>query len=1073
MQAQKAMKKSSATSSSTLGRSASAPLDATPATSVGEAPRAATTLSYPERIPKARLEATLLNRELDDTLFDARLRQGRSPGAVAERAAAGWIGGGVATRTVDGLLAKKAASPAKHKNVLKPLVRDTSEGGHGACFTVTLPVGDQAIDGVLGKLLEQSRSKAAGLRGAVRRALSREEELLDEVRRLRNEVTRHAVLSGLHGRGPRKAAAGDPRRAAEAALGGLAAVQGDGPSWASADAQRFHGRCVRRLEEHVEQLSKERDESLALLRKAHDCSIEDRRAKLGVEAELEATVARLEQVRVEVASRRKMDAVRKVYFDEMADRVEKLDARHRASQEDAAAREAKEALGPVAPEVLDALTYMLNDAAPDPARLEAYFADPNVGPALAKLRRLVDVGDERDAASRADSACDLAEAPAPADAGAPAPAPGAAALAEDDASAVSSTEYFELDDGRRMKALYLASGKRIWVAEEPLAAPVPPEKLELAEAAAPDDDDDRDGNAARDVAAAATVLAAHEFMRATQPLEAIVLQWVNGGISGCLGGKPIEDLADDDRLASGDAHVAVVAALRDRHFFKGAQLARVDAALDAAANDDTLVGAERAAAVLGAVHPQCAMFAARPPEGEPFAARLHGVAILGGALLGACPSALHVLDEPDAKQLLQREASRRKVSAVATVAAMLRDVDLSTLSVPRPDKIFEQIASIYAAHVGSEATLRGHSMARIARKFLTRRLIFRHAADDALGELALGVDQLARDYALARLFARVAGVPRGLKQKRNSFAVPAVFAALEASAAHDPLASPRALDFFVVALSTLVPRDKIIEKLGAKEEQVLDLGQVAALAPNLFQIHVFDAHKLYPWRENALTTDLPFYADLARSLDARAALVEPDPISLKLRIKLADALEALVAHWPAATDHAARETRRYASRLIQKRARGGAARARHAETVEAKAAAFERARVEREFRKCDINRDGLLNLETFHRLLRTLDPSKSQDEVLEEYELAVDGSRRHRERNRHDYDDDDRDDREANDALVVAEVVHVLTQPRHVHVEPPPPAAFVAIPVAPDFMHNTWAKDRGALREGEVRLSAP
>ena len=113
----------------------------------------------------------------------------------------------------------------------------------------------------------------------------------------------------------------------------MAAVQGDGPSWASADAQKFHGRCVRRLEEHVEQLSRERDESLALLRKAHDCSIEDRRAKLGVEAELEATVARLEQVRVEVASRRKMDAVRKVYFDDMADRVEKLDARNRALQD--------------------------------------------------------------------------------------------------------------------------------------------------------------------------------------------------------------------------------------------------------------------------------------------------------------------------------------------------------------------------------------------------------------------------------------------------------------------------------------------------------------------------------------------------------------------------------------------------------------------------------------------------------------------------------------------------------------------------------------------------------------------
>ncbi|KAK7239264.1 hypothetical protein SO694_00025240 [Aureococcus anophagefferens] len=867
MQAQKAMKKSSATSSSTLGRSASAPLDATPATSVGEAPRAATTLSYPERIPKARLEATRSTGSSTTRSSTRGCARAGAPAPSRQRPRRGLDRRRRATRTVDGLLAKKAASPAKHKNVLKPLVRDTSEGGHGACFTVTLPVGDQAIDGVLGKLLEQSRSKAAGLRGAVRRALSREEELLDE--------------------------------------------------------------------------------------------------------------------------------------------------------EDAAAREAKEALGPVAPEVLDALTYMLNDAAPDPARLEAYFADPE------RRARSPNSGASSTSATngtRRRARTPRATSPRrrrPRTRARPRPRPAPRRSPRTTlASAVSPTEYFELDDGRRMKALYLASGKRIWVAEEPLAAPVPPEKLELAEAAAPDDDDDRDGDAARDVAAAATVLAAHEFMRATQPLEAIVLQWVNGGISGCLGGKPIEDLADDDRFASGDAPVAVVAALRDRHFFKGAQLARVDAALDAAANDDTLVGVERAAAVLGAVHPQCAMFASRPPEGEPFAARLQGVAVLGGALLGACPSALHVLDEPDAKQLLQREASRRRVSAVATVAALLRDVDLSALSVPRPDKIFEQIASIYAAHVGSEATLRGHSMAKIARKFLTRRLIFRHAADDALGELALGVDQLARDYALARLFARVAGVPRGLKQKRNSFAVPAVFAALEASAAHDPLASPRALDFFVVALSTLVPRDKIIEKLGAKEEQVLDLGQVAALAPNLFQIHVFDAHKLYPWRENALTTDLPFYADL-------------------------------------------------------KRARGARARARHAETVKAKAAAFERARVEREFRKCDINRDGLLNLETFHRLLRTLDPSKSQDEVLEEYELAVDGSRRHRERNRHDYDDDDRDDREANDALVVAEVVHVLTQPRHVHVEPPPPAAFVAIPVAPDFMHNTWAKDRNALREGEVRLSAP
>ncbi|KAH8043556.1 hypothetical protein JL722_15146 [Aureococcus anophagefferens] len=211
--------------------------------------------------------------------------------------------------------------PGEAQERAQALVRDTSEGGHGACFTVTLPVGDRAIDGALGEL-EQSRSKAAGSASAVRRALSREEELLDEVRRLRNEVARHAVLSGLRGRAPaRPRAPGDPA-GRRGRAGGLAAVQGDGPSWASADAQKFHGRCVRRLEEHVEQPPESATQSLALLRKAHDCSIEDRRAKLGVEAELEATVARLEQVRVEVASRRKMDAVRKVYFDDMADRAE-------------------------------------------------------------------------------------------------------------------------------------------------------------------------------------------------------------------------------------------------------------------------------------------------------------------------------------------------------------------------------------------------------------------------------------------------------------------------------------------------------------------------------------------------------------------------------------------------------------------------------------------------------------------------------------------------------------------------------------------------------------------------------
>ena len=94
-------------------------------------------MSYPERIPKARLEATLLNRELDDTLFDARLRQSARPSTVADPMA--WLGGGSRQRTVDGLLA-----PAKKKEVkmtLKPIIKEGTEGGHGACYTVTLPVG--------------------------------------------------------------------------------------------------------------------------------------------------------------------------------------------------------------------------------------------------------------------------------------------------------------------------------------------------------------------------------------------------------------------------------------------------------------------------------------------------------------------------------------------------------------------------------------------------------------------------------------------------------------------------------------------------------------------------------------------------------------------------------------------------------------------------------------------------------------------------------------------------------------------------------------------------------------------
>ena len=64
-----------------------------------------------------------------------------------------------------------------------------------------------------------------------------------------------------------------------------------------------------------------------------------------------------------------------------------------------------------------------------------------------------------------------------------------------------------------------------------------------------------------------------------------------------------------------------------------------------------------------------------------------------------------------------------------------------------------------------------------------------------------------------------AGVPRGLKAKKNSYKAAHVFDVLEQSAAADPLCSPEAQIFFTKALARLLPRDQILGKLSAREQR--------------------------------------------------------------------------------------------------------------------------------------------------------------------------------------------------------------------------------------------------------------
>ena len=87
------------------------------------------------------------------------------------------------------------------KAILHPIVKeaDHAQGGHGPCYAVTLPVGEARVDAVLGDLLAQTRAKAGRLRGALRRALVREDELLAEARSLRDAASRARHGVGLGG----------------------------------------------------------------------------------------------------------------------------------------------------------------------------------------------------------------------------------------------------------------------------------------------------------------------------------------------------------------------------------------------------------------------------------------------------------------------------------------------------------------------------------------------------------------------------------------------------------------------------------------------------------------------------------------------------------------------------------------------------------------------------------------------------------------------------------------------------------------------------------------------------------
>ena len=530
-------------------------------------------------------------------------------------------------------------------------------------------------------------------------------------------------------------------------------------------------------------------------------------------------------------------------------------------------------------------------------------------------------------------------------------------------------------------------------------------------------------------AAADAVVAAHDLVRALGAAEAISVDWA--------------------AKANGDSGDAFLDATE--------RLVRAGVLDDPGLDEARALpaGRERWHAILQGVHPAAgALAAVEFDDASPAAQRLHRACLLGCLLLAATPDACRALEDRAASKRAPPPAIVKQ--PVTTVGGYISEIHVDLEEIEPLDDVTADTAAIVDAAVAG--TIKGRSLAHVARKFLCRRHASRAKADEELCSLALGVDAVAGDAALPRLFARCAGVPRGLLEKRHAFDDRAVKNALVASAAHDPLAADGAYAFLREAVGTIVPPGKTKAWLGAAEPRLVELAAVLAAAPALYEREVIARSKLYPSAENATTSELPFFLQLANLLQERASTVEADPVSAALRVSVVDALEALVAQWPACVAWVAHETRRRAARDVQRVHRGGMGRTRVADLKRQRAHDDFERRVRTEFRKLDTKKDGLFSPDIFAHMVKATTGGDA-DAALDAYDRAVDASRRARaadaQRRRDDGEDVESDD-EDEDALVVGEVVAVLAQ---TDSGASVPQAYAQLPIVTERQHRIWGSD--------------
>lgn len=899
-------------------------------------PPPTTRLLYPERIPRARLEATLLNRELDDTLFDARTRLTASKSS--------WLTA-AQDRTIDELLRDRPLPALAKCPTELPPIDDLADGGHGACYTVTLDPEAPALDACLSNLLAQTRAKASRLREALRQALAREDDLVIENAKLRDLSLRRTLEHG----------AAEPAAIARRKLKAARDVLRDLPQAASALT------ALAGLKKDMDELARERDAALAAQRKA-----EKRAGAL----ETRATAAE--------------------------DEIHLVGSRLDRAQRELAARARAGAAGPGVVE--KGVAAVMADAGAAPTLLAA---PGDVGDALRLLRDRLDrapVGQPYDTCSMAWGLYD----------------PAAPALNIAQPKPRLSMAWGLYDPS--------VPGSITRPVEAP-AAPAIEAPVEFGDAP-PAHVMDLTG-VKNDVAASA-IIAAHDLVRALAAAEAIAVGWA------------VKMAHPED---SGDMFLDAAARL-----VRAGVLA--DPGLEAA--KAAPAGRARWHAILKGVHPAAGALAEvnfDDADASPAARRLHTASLLSCLLLGATPDACRAIEERAAKWAPPAVINQ----AVTTVGGYLGNADLANVIPLEADAVTKSVAAIVDAAVTG---IGGHSLAHVARKFLCRREASRTKADAELCRLALGADAGASDRALHRFFARVAGVPRGLLAKREYWGMRAVKEALVASAAHDPLAAPGAYAFMRNTIKALVPPSKVREWLGSKEPRLIDLEAVLDAAPPLYESEI-EKYKLYPSAENAATAKLPFFLQLTSILAERASKVEAGPRGL--RVTVIDALETLVAQWPECVAFVAHETRRRATRDVQRMHRGRLGRTRVALLKKQRAhLKFER-RVKTEFRKLDAGKDGLLPPDVFAHLVRKATGGDA-DAALDGYDRAVDASRRARyiqaQRRRDDGEDVESD--EEDDALVVGEVVAVLAEVPSVTSVP---LSYAQLPVAPERGHRTWEQE--------------